>query len=71
MKLKKNGNNTDLKFRLTCLEQLSEVLSDSKREYSLLMAEEMGKPFKQGIGEIENVFGFVITIKKFKRIFRR
>ena len=49
----KNWKNTDLKFRLTCLEQLSEVLSDSKREYSSLMAEEMGKPFKQGIGEIE------------------
>jgi len=49
----KNWKNTDLKFRLTCLEQLSEVLSDSKREYSLLMAEEMGKPFKQGVGEIE------------------
>ena len=49
----KNWQNTDLKFRLTCLEQLSEILSDSKREYSSLMAEEMGKPFKQGIGEIE------------------
>ena len=49
----KNWKNTDLKFRLTCLEQLSEVLSDSKREYSSLMAEEMGKPFKQGVGEIE------------------
>ena len=49
----KNWQNTDLKFKLTCFKQLSEVLSDSKREYSLLMAEEMGKPFKQGIGEIE------------------
>jgi len=49
----KKWQNTDLKFRLACLEQLSEILSDSKREYSLLMAEEMGKPFKQGIGEIE------------------
>ena len=49
----KKWQNTDLKFRLACLEQLSEVLSDSKREYSLLMAEEMGKPFKQGIGEIK------------------
>ena len=49
----KNWQNTDLKFRLTCLVQLSEILSDSKREYSLLMAEEMGKPLKQGIGEIE------------------
>ena len=51
--VQKNWKNTDLKFRLTCLEQLSEVLSDSKREYSSLMAEEMGKPFKQGVGEIE------------------
>ena len=49
----KSWQNTDLKFRLTCLRQLSGVLSDSKREYSSLMAEEMGKPFKQGIGEIE------------------
>ena len=49
----KNWQNTDLKFRLTCVEQLSEILSDSKEEYSSLMAEEMGKPFKQGIGEIE------------------
>ena len=49
----KNWQNTDLKFRLTCVGQLSEILSDSKREYSSLMAEEMGKPFKQGIGEIE------------------
>ena len=53
LEAQKNWKNTDLKFRLTCLEQLSEVLSDSKREYSLLMAEEMGKPFKQGVGEIE------------------
>ena len=44
---------TDLKFKLACLEQLSGVLSDSKREYSSLMSEEIGKPFKQGIGEIE------------------
>jgi len=49
----KNWENTNLKFRLTCLGQLSEILSDSKREYSSLMAEEMGKPFKQGIVEIE------------------
>ena len=53
IKAQKNWQNTDLKFRLTCLEQLSEILSDSKREYSSLMAEEMGKPFNQGIGEIE------------------
>ena len=49
----KNWQNTDIKFRLTCLLQLSEILSDSKREYSSLMAEEMGKPYKQGIAEIE------------------
>ncbi len=53
LEAQKNWQNTDLKFRITCLQQLSEVLSDSKREYSSLMAEEMGKPFKQGIGEIE------------------
>ena len=45
--------NTDLKFRLGCIKQLSEIISDHKREYSSLMAEEMGKPLKQGISEIE------------------
>ena len=45
--------DTDLTFRLDCIKQLSEIVSDRKREYASLMAEEMGKPLKQGIGEIE------------------
>ena len=52
-KVQKNWKNTDLDFRLACLERLSELLADYKREYASLMAEEMGKPFKQGISEIE------------------
>ena len=45
--------DTELNFKLACFERLSEILADSTKEYALLMAEEMGKPFKQGIGEIE------------------
>ena len=52
-KAQKNWQSTDLHFRLACLERLSEILTDSKKEYASLMAEEMGKPLKQGIGEIE------------------
>ena len=52
-KIQKNWRNTDLQFRLACLKSLSEILADLKKEYASLMAEEMGKPFKQGTGEIE------------------
>ena len=52
-KVQKNWESSDLQFRLTCLERLSEILADSKKEYAFLMAEEMGKPLRQGIGEIE------------------
>ncbi len=45
--------DTNLKFRLECVKQLSEIISDRKREYASLMAQEMGKPLNQGIGEIE------------------
>ena len=48
-----NWKNTNLKFRLERIKQLSEIVSDRKREYASLMAQEMGKPLKQGIGEIE------------------
>ena len=51
--IQKNWQNTELCLRLTCLEHLSGILSDFKRDYALLMAEEMGKPIRQGIGEIE------------------
>ena len=53
MKSKRIGKTLSLCLRLTCLEHLSGVLSDFKRDYALLMAEEMGKPIRQGIGEIE------------------
>ena len=44
---------TSIKSRLDRVRDLSEVLMDKKREYSVLMAEEMGKPIKQGEAEIE------------------
>ena len=49
-KAQKNWGSTDLQFRLACLNRLSEILADSKKEYASSMTEEMGKPFKQGIG---------------------
>ena len=48
-----NWKNTNLKFRLERIKQLSEIVSERKIEYASLMAQEMGKPLKQGIGEIE------------------
>ena len=44
---------TDLGFRLNCLEQISGTLRDRKREYAVLMAQEMGKPVAQAEGEVE------------------
>ena len=52
-KIQKIWEKTELKFKLACIERLSEILADSKKEYASLMAEEMGKPFKQGTEEIE------------------
>ena len=52
-KAQKTWEKTDLNLKLVCLKHLSEILADSKRDYASLMAEEMGKPFKQGTGEIE------------------
>ena len=52
-KVQKFWENTELKFKLACIERLSEILADSKKDCASLMAEEMGKPFKQGIEEIE------------------
>ena len=45
--------NTDLSFRISCLENLSEILRDRSRENGVLMADEMGKPLSQGIAEVE------------------
>ncbi len=44
---------TDLELRLNCLEQISGTLRDHKREYAVLMAQEMGKPVVQAEGEVE------------------
>ena len=44
---------TELDFRLSCLEQISGTLRDRAREYASLMAREMGKPFSQGLGEVK------------------
>ena len=51
--LQKNWSSTDLDFRLECLNNMIGVLKDGKREYSQLMAREMGKPVMQASGEIE------------------
>lgn len=45
--------NTSLELRISCLEQLAGILRDRAREYAILMAEEMGKPVSQGLGEVE------------------
>ena len=43
----------ELDFRLECLNQISGILLDKKREYASIMASEMGKPIAEGVGEIE------------------
>ena len=45
--------NTQLSFRINCLESISELLRDKSKEYGVLMSDEMGKPLSQGITEIE------------------
>jgi len=42
-----------ISLRSNCLEQLAGVLKDRAREYAKLMAQEMGKPLVQGVGEVE------------------
>ena len=49
----RNWKQTSLEFRLDCLYEMVGVLEDGKREFSLLMAHEMGKPISQAQGEIE------------------
>ena len=46
-------SSLELDFRLECLNQISGILLDKKREYASIMAGEMGKPIDQGVGEIE------------------
>ena len=48
-----NWKQTGLEFRLDCLNEMVGVLEDGNREFSLLMAHEMGKPISQAQGEIE------------------
>ena len=45
--------DTQLQFRLSCLEEISVLLRERSKEYGILMADEMGKPLLQGIAEIE------------------
>ena len=49
----KSWCNTDLDFRISCLKQIAGTLRDRAKEYSKLMAVEMGKPMSQGLGEVE------------------
>ena len=49
----KNWCNTDLDFRISCLDQIAGALRDRAKEYSKLMAVEMGKPISQGLVEVE------------------
>ena len=46
-------SSTELEFRLECLRQIIAILRDNKKEYALLISQEMGKPFSQAKGEIE------------------
>ena len=45
--------NTQLSFRISCLDDISKLLKERSKEYGILMADEMGKPLSQGIAEIE------------------
>ena len=45
--------DTDLSFRINCLEEISSLLGERAKEYGTLMADEMGKPLSQGIAEVE------------------
>ena len=45
--------DTQLSFRLNCLENISSLLKERSKEFGILMADEMGKPLSQGIAEVE------------------
>ena len=57
-----NWSEIDLISRLDFVKNLALILNERAEEMSILMADEMGKPKKQGMGEIISVFGFVIII---------
>ncbi len=44
---------TNLSFRIDCLDEIASLLRERSKEYGVLMADEMGKPLSQGIAEIE------------------
>ena len=44
---------TELSFRINCLDEIANILRENAKEYGIMMADEMGKPLTQGIGEIE------------------
>ena len=46
-------SSTSFDFRLDCLNEITGVLKDGKREFAQLMTREMGKPVMQSSGEIE------------------
>ena len=45
--------NTQLSFRISCLDDISKLLKERSKEYGTLMSNEMGKPLSQGIAEIK------------------
>ena len=44
---------TSMKYRAQLMHKVAKVLLKNKRKYALLMCEEMGKPIKSGIAEVE------------------
>ena len=46
-------SQTSLNFKKSCIENLAGNLRDNAKEFASLMAEEMGKPLSQGLGEVE------------------
>jgi len=49
----KKWSMTELNFRIECLKQIAGKLRDKKREYAIIISQEMGKPINQSKGEIE------------------
>ena len=47
-----NWSEIDLSLKLDFLKNLSQILNERAEEMSIIMADEMGKPKKQGMGEI-------------------
>ncbi|MDO8550934.1 MAG: aldehyde dehydrogenase family protein, partial [Ignavibacteria bacterium] len=45
--------DTDFSIRKSCMKKASDILKDRKDKYARLMTEEMGKPIKQSLAEVE------------------